>query len=187
MLYWNQIKISSGSKTDQLNTQKVLFYSWIHLDSLLLSVSIWNDENSRLIEHRYLPGIFFKFIIFTLLTLSCEISLLFDRQNDDVIFFLVLHYIDQQEDLTGTIQELKEKVSVIDDRVEELGEATVQIEKITKDQLSIGPISWFTWSFLIHEIKSEKLIHRLWSMKLTLFLDNNEGEHQINSESPRRS
>jgi len=46
--------------------------------------------------------------------------------------------------LTGTIQELKQKVSVIDDRVEELGEATVQLEKITKDQLSIGTISWFT-------------------------------------------
>ena len=43
--------------------------------------------------------------------------------------------------MTGTIQELKQKVSVIDDRVEELGEATIQIEKITKDQLSIGSIS----------------------------------------------
>ena len=186
MLYWNQIKISSGSKTDQLNTQKVLFYSCIHLDSLLLSVSIWNDENSRLIEHRYLPGIFFKFIIFTLLTLSCKISLLFGRhKDDDVIFFLVLHYIDQQEDLTGTIQELKEKVSVIDDRVEELGEATVQIEKITKDQLSIGSISRFR--FCSTKFRSTKLIHSLWSMKLTLFLDNYEGEHQINSESSRRS
>lgn len=43
------------------------------MDSLLLSVSIWNDENSRLIEHGYLPGIFFKLIIFTLGTLSIEI------------------------------------------------------------------------------------------------------------------
>ena len=45
--------------------------------------------------------------------------------------------------MSGTIQELVQNVSVIDDRVDELGEATIQFEQITKDQLSIiGSISW---------------------------------------------
>ena len=45
--------------------------------------------------------------------------------------------------MSGTIQELVQNVSVIDDRVDQLGEATIQFEQITKDQLSIiGSIPW---------------------------------------------
>ena len=37
MLDWNQIKISSWSKNESIKYFLTLWYSWVHLDSLLLS------------------------------------------------------------------------------------------------------------------------------------------------------